>query len=92
MRSISIIFALCVLAGCAAGPSLEELTAEALQTGDWSLVEKREARIAARRQPAPKCPPGAVAYCRSFMGDMPAQRTAQAGIPSPIPGRRHLHW
>lgn len=69
MRSISIIFALCVLAGCAAGPSLEELTAEALQTGDWSLVEKREARIAARRQPAPKCPPGAVAYCRSFMGD-----------------------
>jgi hypothetical protein len=69
MRIIVIIVALFAMAGCATGPSLEELEAQALVTGDWSLVEKREARMAASRQPAPKCPPGSVAYCRSFMGD-----------------------
>lgn len=67
MRGIVIIFALCVLAGCATGPTLEQLEAEALVTGDWSLVEKREAIIAKRRQrQGIDCPSGAVSVCRTF--------------------------
>ena len=69
MRSLLILFALFALAGCAAGPSLEDLKAEALVTGDWSLVERREAQIARRTQPGPSCPPGTVGYCQTFMSD-----------------------
>ena len=33
---------LCLLVGCATKPTLEELEAEASNTGDWSAVENRE--------------------------------------------------
>jgi hypothetical protein len=36
------IMVLCLLAGCSARPTIEELEAEALDTGDWAAVEKRE--------------------------------------------------
>ena len=36
------IIALCFLVGCTARPTLEELEADALATGDWAAVEKRE--------------------------------------------------
>ena len=36
------IMALCFLVGCSARPTLEELEAEALATGEWAAVEKRE--------------------------------------------------
>ncbi len=36
------LIVLCLLAGCAAKPTLEELEAEASITGDWSAVENRE--------------------------------------------------
>ena len=70
MRGIVIIFAICVLAGCSTGPTLQQLEAEALITGDWSLVEQREARIARRKQPGIACPSGSVGYCKVFMSDM----------------------
>ena len=36
------IMVLCLLVGCAARPPIDELEAEALKTGDWAAVEKRE--------------------------------------------------
>jgi len=36
------VIILCLLAGCATKPTLDELEAEASITGDWSAVEKRE--------------------------------------------------
>jgi hypothetical protein len=41
MKLVSVII-LCLLAACAAKPTMEELEAEASITGDWSKVEKRE--------------------------------------------------
>ncbi|MCH8060728.1 MAG: hypothetical protein IIA11_09750 [Proteobacteria bacterium] len=41
MKLVSII-ALCLLVGCTSRPTLEELEAEALITGDWTEVENRE--------------------------------------------------
>ena len=36
------ILTLAISAGCATRPSMEELELEAMRTGDWSSVEKRE--------------------------------------------------
>ena len=70
MRGIVVICALCVLAGCSTGPTLEQLEAEALVTGDWSLVEQREARIARRNQSdGISCPSGMVSYCQTYMAE-----------------------
>lgn len=41
MKVVSI-FALFLLIACATRPTLEELEAEALATGDWAAVERRE--------------------------------------------------
>ncbi len=41
MKMTSLIV-LCFLAGCATKPSLEQLEDEAMVSGDWSAVEKRE--------------------------------------------------
>jgi len=68
MRYIFICIALGILAGCAVGPSLEELEAQALVTGDWSLVEKREAQLARRSRPTINCPSGSMSYCESYVG------------------------
>lgn len=68
MRSAIIFIVIGLLAGCAAGPTLEELEARALVTGDWSLVEKREAQLARRNRPTIHCPSGKVSYCESYVG------------------------
>ncbi len=66
MKSI-IILALCLLAGCTVGPTLEQLEAEALISGDWSAVERREAAIAKRRaRNGPVCQAGLVAVCERY--------------------------
>lgn len=81
MRGIVMIFALCVLAGCSTGPTLEQLEAEALVTGDWSRVEQREARIARRKQRSGiACPSGMVGYCKTFMSDMQCSCVSQQSI------------
>ena len=41
MKFVGIV-ALCLLVGCTARPTLEELETEAMTTGDWAAVEKRE--------------------------------------------------
>ena len=67
MRGI-FLTALCLVAGCAAGPSLEQLERQALLTGDWSAVEKREhaAEHAASRRALRdgiRCASGQIGVC-----------------------------
>lgn len=89
MRGIIIIFALCVLAGCSTRPTLEQLEAEALVTGDWSRVEQREAAIARRNQRSGiSCPSGTVGYCKTFMSDKECACVSQESIYSLLSGRR----
>ena len=63
MKLLSIVV-LCLLAGCASKPSLEELEAEASITGDWSAVENRE-RMNRRMgvQDERKCEAGFMLMC-----------------------------
>ena len=64
-----IVLALILLTGCAGIVPMEQLEAEALITGDWSAVERRE-RIVARRNLRSflQCPPGTIGYCEIGFG------------------------
>lgn len=66
MRTMGIVLALCLLGGCGSYHTLEELEQEALLTGDWSKVERRE-RILANRAARARltCPGGYIRYCES---------------------------
>jgi hypothetical protein len=76
-----LILALCLLAGCTVGPTLEQLESQALVTGDWSLVEKREAMIARRNtNPGINCPSGYIAYCESYRIRKPCSCVSQGFI------------
>lgn len=69
---VTVIALLFILMGaCAPIPTLDELQDEALQTGDWSEVERRE-RIMRTRQArmGPECPDGATGYCEQSGGDV----------------------
>jgi hypothetical protein len=60
------VFGLVLLAGCAAAPTMEELEAEALQTGDWAKVEQRElAQTRRMGRPQAECPEGYALLCKS---------------------------
>jgi len=66
MKLVGIV-ALCLLVGCTARPTLEELEAEALETGDWAAVEKRE-RMDKKWgvvQTDSKCPGNKVEICQT---------------------------
>ena len=67
---IACILILALVAGaCAAPPTLEELEFEALQTGDWSAVERREKSIERRAERhRMSCPNGLIEYCESRGG------------------------
>ena len=59
-----IVLALILLTGCASYQSLEQLEAQALVSGDWSAVERRERIIVRRKQRNSfQCPPDSIAYC-----------------------------
>lgn len=63
MRTFVLLTAL-IFVGCTSSPTLEELEDEALRTGNWEAVEKREALIERRDGPAtPSCPKGQTKYC-----------------------------
>ncbi len=68
MKSI-LILALFFLAGCSSFVPLEELEAQAVLTGDWTEVERRE-RIIARRnmRTSLACPPGTTGFCETGFG------------------------
>jgi hypothetical protein len=69
MKILSVLI-LVGLAGCTIGPTLEELETQALLSGDWSAVEKRERSLARRQaRQGPNCPAGYVAYCEDRFYD-----------------------
>jgi len=60
------VLGLILLAGCSSTPTMEELEAEAMQTGDWSKVEDREVVLARREGRAElECPTGYAVFCKS---------------------------
>ena len=66
----TVVLILALLAGCGSYVPLEQLEAEALVTGDWSLVEKRETAIARRDvRDSVNCPPGYIDQCAVFGSD-----------------------
>ncbi len=59
-----ILFGLVIVAGCALKPTLEQLEDEAMTTGDWTTVERREELIKERLElTAPGCPVGLTKKC-----------------------------
>jgi hypothetical protein len=58
---------LAFLTACAGQPSLEELTKEALRTGDWTRVERREnAMSRVGSAVAARCPDGTTYFCEEL--------------------------
>ena len=66
MKTLAILFIGLFLIGCVTtpAPTLEQLEIQAMLTGDWSAVEKREQALKRRlaRQPL-QCESGYVTYC-----------------------------
>jgi len=63
MRLVSILILLLVV-GCATPPTLEELEAEAVASGDWKAVEDRERIIRKIGSPLhQQCPEGLALFC-----------------------------
>lgn len=78
MRTIVLLTAL-IGAGCTSGPTLQELEDEALRTGDWEAVEKREALLEHRKGPdTPDCPTGQTKICVGKGRDATCECTARA--------------
>lgn len=66
---ISGILLLVFLVACSNQPTLGELEAEALQTGDWTAVEEREKLLRRTgRLSDSDCPGGTVQMCVDDMG------------------------
>ena len=65
MKRLIILFILSSLGGCIEQPTMEELEKEAIETGDWSKVQRREERLG-NREPAINCPEGTVVYCKEW--------------------------
>ena len=66
MKSIGVVLAFCLLEGCGTYHTLEELEQEAMLTGDWSQVERRERKIAERAiKKRHSCPGGRARLCQS---------------------------
>lgn len=62
--TFTILCALAFVVGCAPRPTLEQLENEAMVTGDWTAVEKREERIKAWLEAAgPGCLRGEIKRC-----------------------------
>lgn len=64
LTKILSVFIFLAAAGCTASPTTEELETQALLTGDWSQVEKRERSVARRMaRQGPSCPKRHIAVC-----------------------------
>lgn len=65
MKHGIILLSLAILTGCVSRPSIQELEAQALQSGDWTAVEARERSLARRHGPgsADACPRGQALVC-----------------------------
>ena len=69
MKILSVLV-LILMAGCTVSPTMDELEAQAMLTGDWSVVEKREQSIARRKfRNGGDCPHNYMKYCESGLGE-----------------------
>ncbi len=69
MKILSVL-ARILMAGCTVSPTMEELEAQAMLTGDWSAVESREQSIAQRKfRNGGNCPPHYMNYCEVGLGE-----------------------
>jgi hypothetical protein len=59
-----------LMTGCAGFTPLAQLESEALLSGDWSKVDRRERAIALRNLHSfvQQCPDGKTSYCETGMG------------------------
>ena len=73
MKSLGVLIVGFALVACAPQQTLEQLEDQAMLTGDWSLVEKRERKL--RRQAARDaaenivCPADTTVVCENRFGD-----------------------
>ncbi len=66
MKQITLIASLLILSGCGTYVPMEELRAEALISGDWTKVERRERSTANRMaRTGLGCPAGTMALCET---------------------------
>lgn len=86
MKGITILL-LVLLAGCASYTPLEQLEADALVSGDWSLVEKRERMIAWQKaRQGGQCPDRAVNYCVVSFGEKKCECVSSTSFRSALAG------
>ena len=73
MKLVGVLIVGLALVACAPQPTLEQLEDQAMLTGDWSQVEKRERQIKRRaaRDAADNfvCPQDMAAICEKRFGD-----------------------
>ena len=70
MKYSTTLACLLLLTGCGTYVPLEELRAQALQSGDWTAVERREAVLAKRDiRRGTACPKGTMLMCESRVGN-----------------------
>jgi hypothetical protein len=65
-----MLLTLMMLTGCASLTSLEQLESEAMVSGDWSKVDRRERSIEMRNlhRFVQQCPDGTASYCKTGVG------------------------
>lgn len=89
MKFLTILICMAFLSGCAVRIPMQELEAEALRSGDWSQVEKRERLIAKRKRSGQiKCPRDSVAICDSRGSHTRCECTSRTSMESMLYGRR----
>lgn len=63
-----LVLSVVLLAGCTMSPTLEQLETQAMLSGDWSAVERREKALLRRKMRASvQCPAGHIAVCEGVM-------------------------
>ena len=88
MKHLTILICISFLSGCATAVPMAELEAEALRSGDWSEVEKRERLIAKRkRSDYKRCRRGATNVCVVRGGDRVCQCVDRASVHGILSGR-----
>jgi len=76
-----VILTMALLVGCAEVRTLEELELAAMQSGDWSAVERRERAVARRAQRGSTlCPSGSIPVCDQRPGETRCHCTSQEDL------------
>lgn len=78
---VFILAGLFLAAGCSPMIPMAELERQALETGDWSAVEKRERMLERRGNgTAIQCPAGYISYCTERYGEATCTCMARDGF------------